>query len=110
MVRARRIFSKEFKLRLVQELDAGATVPELARRHEVHPRLIYNWHVAYKKNPDGAFDSTSRRQANQDPSVARIAELERKIGQLTMENDFLKKALQRVEATFGPSPPKRGTN
>jgi transposase-like protein len=109
MVRARKIFSKEFKLRVMQELDAGATVAELARRHEVHPRLIYNWYMAYKKNPVGAFDSTSRRQVNQDPSVARIAELERKVGQLAMENDFLKKVLQRVEATFGPSPPKRGT-
>jgi transposase-like protein len=92
----------------MQELEAGATVPELARRHEVHPRVIYSWHEVYQKNPEGAFSGSSRKHTDQDPSVARIAELERKIGQLTMENDFLKKALQRVEATFGPSPPKRG--
>jgi len=108
MVRARRVFSKEFKLRLMQELEAGATVPELARRHEVHSRVIYSWHEAYKKDPEGAFTRGSGKQSDQDPSGARIAELERKIGQLTMENDFLKKTLQRVEATFGPSPPKRG--
>jgi hypothetical protein len=39
------------------------------------------------------------------PTEARISELERMVGRLTMENDLLKKALQRLEALARPARP-----
>jgi transposase-like protein len=109
MVRERRVFSKEFKMRLMHELIAGATVAELARRHRIHPRLLYGWYWAYQRDPKKAFDPKPSGRSKIDPQAVQIAELERKLGQVTMENEFLKKVLRRVEATFGPLPRKNGT-
>ncbi len=112
MVHERRIYAKEFKLKLMHEILAGATVAELARRHQIHSRLLYRWFTAYQRDPEHAFDAkpmAGRRRMKTDPQAAHIAELERKLGEVTMENELLKKALQRVEATFGPRPRKPGT-
>lgn len=109
MVRTHRVFSKEFKLQVMRELDAGATVAELARRHEIHPRVVYGWHYAYRRNGEGGLDRKSSSKHGQDPSAARIAELERMVGRLSMENEFLKKALQRAEETFGRMTRNGGT-
>jgi transposase-like protein len=40
MVRTRRLFTKEFKLSVIGELDAGASLGEAARRHNLHPDLL----------------------------------------------------------------------
>ena len=109
MVRQRRVFSKEFKLRLMHELVAGATVAGLARRYQIHSRLLYGWYWAYQRDPEKAFDPKPNHRTKTDPQAVHIAELERKLGQVTMENEFLKKVLQRFEATFGPLPRKNGT-
>jgi len=108
MVRERRVFNKEFKVRLMHELIGGATVAELARRHNIHPRVVYRWHYAYQRDGEQAFDPKPNGRGKTDPKAVQIGELERKIGQLTMENEFLKKVLERVEATFGPLPRKNG--
>lgn len=114
MVRERRVFVKEFKLKLIHEILAGATVAELARRHQIHPRLLYGWHWAYQRHGEQAFDKKPNggrggRRSKADPQAVHIAELERKLGEVTMENELLKKALQRVEATFGPLRKTPGT-
>jgi transposase len=85
----RRQFTKEFKQSVVQEVEAGISLSEASRRHEVHPNLISKWRELYRKNGDKAFAG----HGNLYREEARIASLERKIGQLTMENEFLKKLI-----------------
>jgi transposase-like protein len=63
----------------------------VARELEIHENVLRRWKQAIQKNPSKAFPGNG----NKVPS--REAELERKIGQMTLEIDFLKKALQRVE-------------
>lgn len=94
MIQSRRSFTRDFKVKIVKQIDAGDTVASLARRHQLHPHVIYNWVKQYRKNPDKAFH---RRKGEANPEAERIAELERKIGQLTMENDFLKKLMERLD-------------
>lgn len=111
MVKSRPHYSKEFKLRVCRELDSGGTVAEVSRRHHVHPHLVYNWASKYRQNPAAPFGSGSGRRVPAKPSEsveARVAELERLVGQLTLENEFLKKTLRTVENTFGRVPPKDG--
>ncbi len=83
----RRDFTKEFKLKVLAELDSGMRMAQLARKYQVHPNTILNWRKQSRKYKDRAF--AGRGKAYTDES--RIAELERMVGRLTMENDLLKK-------------------
>ena len=88
----RRAFTREFKMAAIKELELGKSVGVVARRLEVSRTVLYRWYREYRKHPVKAFSGPGKAIA-----VSREAELERKIGQLTMENDFLKKVLERLE-------------
>jgi len=89
----RRQFPKEFKQQVIREVTAGKPLAEAARSHEVHPNLIRKWQKQYEQYAEKAFAGNG--QAYTDD--AKIAELERLIGQLTVENACLKKVLQGLE-------------
>jgi transposase len=88
----RREFTKEFKLKVLAEVDAGIGLAQVARKYQVHPNTISTWRRQARKYKDRAFAGRSKAYTEE----ARIAELERMVGRLTMENDLLKKALQRL--------------
>jgi transposase-like protein len=90
---SRRKFSKELKLEAVRRMANGQRVAEVARAVEVHPSELYRWRREAEEYGERAFQGTGRKRAEE----SRIAELERKIGQQTLEIDFLKRALQHVE-------------
>ena len=92
---ARLIYSRDLKIAVMRAVDTGLTIAEVARKHQVSPKLIERWRGEWRAKGEAAFPGVGRRGAEQAAlsDAARIAELERKIGQLTMENDFLKKAL-----------------
>ena len=66
---------------------------EVARAVEEHPSELYRWRRELDEHGERAFQGAGRKRAEE----SRIAELERKIGQQTLEIDFLKRALQHVE-------------
>lgn len=90
----RRRFTREFKLQVVRELEAGKTPAQAAREYQVHPTVLVRWREEHLQYAERAFTGNGRLYKD----AARIAELERMIGQLTMENTLLKKALLRLEA------------
>jgi len=96
-------YTREFKEKLLRELGKGETVTAVARRYAVSRQLIYKWQM---KQRDGALDDSQPLREQQ--LVRQIGELERKVGQLTMENDFLKKMLLRLEQTCPPDKDSRG--
>ena len=87
-----RRYTKDFKEKVLRDLGTGETVAAVARRHAVSRQLIYEWQ---EKQRDGVLDDT--RPAREAQLHRQVGELERKVGQLTMENDFLKKTLRRLE-------------
>ena len=88
-MRRRRSFSKEFKRSLVEELLSGtSSVSVLCRKHEISQQTISTWKKAYL---DGKLDNEPVTEAGYK---YKIEQLERKIGQLTMDNELLKKVLQ----------------
>jgi len=90
----RRIFTREFKLQVLREIEAGTkTQAQAAREYQLSEAAIYHWRKEYSKYKDKAF--AGRGNAHTDE--ARISELERMVGRLAMENDFLKKLLQKLE-------------
>ena len=88
-----RRFTREFKLAAVQRLEQGVSIAEVARALEVNPNLLHRWRSEFRQGPGNAFPGHGQRRW----SEGRIAELERKIGQQTLEIDFLKGCLQRIE-------------
>ena len=93
MGRSRRVFTREFKIGAVKELESGKPLGHVARRLEVSANTLHRWRREFKKQPSKAFSGNGKRLL----AESREAELERKIGQLTMENDFLKKLLRSFE-------------
>lgn len=89
MSNQRRKFSAEFKAKVVLEVLSGrSSVTALARRHQLQTKLIYQWRAEALENLPLLFSL----QKSNPASEARIGELERLIGQLTIENEALKKA------------------
>jgi transposase len=88
-MRNQRSFSLEFKKEVVQELLSGESSPaQLCRRHNISSSLLYHWKKQYSR---GRLDNEPTAEgALKD----RIEKLERLVGRLTLENEFLKKGLQ----------------
>ena len=90
---SRRKFTKEDKLSAVRELEAGATVAEVARRFEINANLLHRWRQEFRRGPGSAFPGPGKRRWDE----TKVAQLERKVGQQALEIDFLKGCLQRIE-------------
>ena len=72
---------------MLREIDAGATIAETARIHQVHPETIRLWRNTRRKYGEKSFVGNGRAYSDE----ARIAQLERTLGQMTLENALLKK-------------------
>ena len=90
---SRRKFTKEVKLAALQRLDAGASIAEVARAFEVNPNLLHRWRKEFRQGPGNVFPGGGKRRWDE----TKVAQLERKVGQQTLEIDFLKGCLQRIE-------------
>ena len=90
---SRRKFTRELKLRVVQQLETGSTAAEVARAFEIHPNLLHRWRKEFRHGPGNAFPGPGKRRWEE----SRVAQLERKVGQQTLEIDFLKGCLERIE-------------
>lgn len=87
----RRKFSKDFKLDTVMEGIRGEkSIAQICRERDITDSLYYKWRDIFIENAEEIFED--RRENQKEENEGRIAELERMVGRLTMENDILKKA------------------
>jgi transposase len=90
--RPRRNHAASFKAKVALEaLKVDQTIVELAERYQVHPNQITDWKKQLLEHAEEIFSKD--RKPDQGPIVK---DLHAKIGQLSMENDFLSSALGRI--------------
>lgn len=99
---SRKRYSHDFKKQVVEEFERGdLTAQALGRKHNVHPISVYQW---AKKLREGTLQSTPTKRERE--LEKKLAATERKVGQMSMKIDLLKKLLvdhsqsQRKFASF----------
>lgn len=94
MGQKRRKFSSAFKAKVALEAVKGKeTLAGLAKRFELHPNQISSWKQEFLEKSASVFDdgkSEKKEEINVDKLYSQI-------GQLKVENDFLKKSLDKIQ-------------
>lgn len=91
--RARRNHSPAFKAKVALEAIRGEqTVAELAQRHDIHPNQVTQWKTQLLERATEVFNGAG---GPAEPPVD-VKTLHAKIGELTLENDFLERALGKA--------------
>lgn len=95
-----RTFSREFKLEVVRQVEAGARRPvQVCREHGLADGVLWRWRREYAARGEAAFAPPA---AESPPALERrIAELEQFCGQLALENAVLKKGLSLAASRSG---------
>jgi putative transposase len=104
----KRSFSREFKLQVVRQLVSGEKrFAQLCREHSLCQTLLRRWRDQYQAHGENAWrEQEPARHIGEDPQ-ARIAALEAALGRATLENQFLRHALESVQKG-GLAPPRNG--
>src|SRR3984893_10889563 len=98
MKKPRRNHSAAFKARVALEAIRGEkTVAEIAAHHEVHPNQVTSWKSQLLENAAAIFGGNALAADGRE----RIRELHEKIGELTVERDFLEGALGKFPGLSG---------
>ena len=91
--KSRRKFSNEFKAKVcIEALKEQKTLSELAVKYELYPGVISNWKTEFLNKASGVFGLEQTAMVESQASD----ELYKRIGQLEMENQFLKKNLVKL--------------
>ncbi len=95
----KRVHSREFKLEVVRQITSGQKRPaQVCREYGLADSVLARWRKEYQERGEAAFQSPPAGETTQEQ---RIADLERFCGQLALENQVLKKALQSAESRSG---------
>ena len=90
--RPRRNHSPAFKAKVaLAAIKGDKTLAELAQQFDLHPNQITQWRSQLLENAAGAFGG-----AEPGPPPVDVKALHAKIGELTLENDFLEGALTKA--------------
>ena len=104
---AARVFKVEFRIAVAQRILNGESVSSLSSQYKIKRSVLYRWRDSYREKGKAGFGQPrgprpgAKRNAMAKPSTKadeRIVELERRLGRMALENDFLKRAFKRVKA------------
>ena len=89
-MKRRKNYSAGFKTKVVLEaLQERETIQEIGKKYDIHPNQISTWKSQFLANANSVFEKgVSKTDDEKDKD-----ELFKKVGQLQIENDFLKKVL-----------------
>ena len=91
MVRKRKTYDPAFKRQAVELIKGRKNVSELARELGVHPQLLYKWRKEFDALGEGSFPGNGNLKLT--PEQEKIHELEKKLRDVELEHNILKKAV-----------------
>jgi transposase len=92
MTKKRRTHSPEFKARIALEALKGIKpIHEIAAENEIHPVQVSQWKKELQERMGEIFERKNARSKEAEQEQRHIERLERKVGQLTIERDWLAK-------------------
>jgi transposase len=106
---AARVFTVEFRVAVAERILNGESVSALSNELKIKRSVLYRWRDWYREQGVAGLSRRKGRPprspviAVPQPSVhtaaadQRVAELERRLGRLALENDFLRRAFKRVK-------------
>jgi transposase len=110
MSKQNRVFTSEFRAEVAKRIVDGESVSKLHQEFRIKRSVLYRWRDRYRKEgaagvhrpigrPPGVPNPTIQKPGvSEEESLRRqVAELERKIGQQTLQLDFFKRAFKRVK-------------
>jgi transposase len=84
--------SSSFKKKVaIEALKESRTINEIASEFEVHPVQVSNWKKQLIEGSDTVFEGDKKATKLLSEYERRVEEFEKKVGQMTMEIEFLKK-------------------
>ena len=90
----RRKFSADFKAKVALEaIKNQKTLAQLSHQYEVNPVTISKWKAEFLENMAVVFDRTNLGERDDSPVIEKLYA---QIGQLKVENDFLKKSARKL--------------
>ena len=90
----RRIFGREFKLQIVRQLIKGEKrLGQVCREHNLAESLVRRWREQYEQLGENVW--LNEPLAVERDAEARIAELEAALGRAHLENELLRRALEK---------------
>lgn len=96
----RRKHAAGFKAKVALEaIKNDLTIAELSNKHSIGPTQVKEWKTELLTQAEGVFLKEGKKPIQDNSEL--IAVLERKVGQLTIENDFLKKNLLKFPGKIG---------
>jgi transposase len=98
----RKRYEKDFKAKVAIEAMKGEkTLQELAIQFEVHPNMIAQWKKQLIEQAAQLFEKAGKGNAAANEAEQKADQLFRQIGQLQVENDYLKKKYKQL---YGSEP------
>ncbi len=94
MKRTRRKFNAAFKAKVaIEAIKERHSLAELAKKYEVHPNQISKWKQEFLDKAASVFEGSGEEDQSNEPEAEKLYA---KIGELQLENDFLKKSLKKA--------------
>ena len=101
MSNPRRNHTREFKLQCCRQVATGEKRPaQICREHNLSESVLLTWRKEYEARGETAF-TEKQPSTGEEVLQARIAELERFCGQLSLENQILRKSLKSMQSQRG---------
>ena len=97
MTRRRRTYEDQFKAKVVLEaIKETRTLAELASCYDVHPNQIRTWKQEFLENAAVVFSGDKKTKEENRKLKEERENLHKRIGEQTMDIDFLKKSLKKL--------------
>ena len=103
---AYRVFKAEFRISIAQRILDGESVSALSGQYKIKRTLLYRWRDLLRDHGAAGFHRRRGPKPGASSKVVagastnaeqKIAELERRLGRMALENDFLRRAFKRVK-------------